>query len=120
MRQTSLILACVVAIGGMTAHTLAARAAPGPSTVNVVVSAKGLDLTTEKDVRRFLMRLARGASVACGGQVTSSPLLPRASDDFRQCRAQALADVVARSNLPRLQRQFATTNDAARLRVAAR
>ena len=114
-----LVFACAVVTFGATASPLAAHPALRPETVNVVVSTKGLDLTTEKGVRRLLKRLARGASTACAEAITDSPLLPQARRDFLRCRAKALADVVARSDLPQLQRQFAVVQGA-RMRVSER
>lgn len=121
MRLISLALAGAVVIAAPVAAQAAPRPDAGPETVNVVVSTKGLDLTSQKAARRLLRRLARAASAACGESEAESPLLPPdVRRDYRRCRADALADVVARSNIPELQRQYAATREGQRLRLARR
>jgi len=108
---------CLLIASLLSAAALAPAAHAGPDvrTVQVRVSSAGLDLTTEAGAGLYLKRLARAATAACGGQPDYSPLVLSSEKRFQACRAKALADGVAQSASPMVQRQYAAAQDALRL-----
>jgi UrcA family protein len=105
-----------VAIASLTS---AAQAAPIEVAETKVTSAS-LDLSTEAGADQFLARIERAATQVCGGYPDLSPLASNALQRFRACRAKAVATAVAQSGSPMVQRQFAASEAARHLRVAAR
>jgi UrcA family protein len=121
MRSYSmLIAACAMVAIGQPALSQT-YVGPGVITVQQKVSSQGLDLTTEAGAAQFVKRLSHAASAVCGGHPDPSPL--RANDaarDYRQCQEKALSEVVAQSQWPLVQQQYAAARHDGSARLAAR
>ena len=80
------VFAAAVAVGLLSASQIA-LAAPAPQTVNISVSADGLDLSRASDMRRFRNRIADAAAEACdpADRMITTPM-----PDY-QCRRAAIA-----------------------------
>jgi UrcA family protein len=90
------------------------------TTIQIRVSSKGLDLTTEAGATQFLDRLSRAASAACGGYPDPSPIITDAPRRFRLCREKAVAGAVAQSQSELLKRQLTIREADGKVRMARR
>lgn len=122
MRSTSMLLAAGALALAVAHPALSQTASPvGRSTVQLRVSSQGLDLTTEAGAAQFLTRLSHAAAEVCGGHPDPSPLrVHDAARTYRQCQDKALSQVVAQSQMPLLQQQYAAVRGAGPERLAAR
>lgn len=82
------LLAATLAVGLLSASQIAV-AAPAPQTVNISVSAEGLDLSRPSDVRRLRDRIADAAAEACD---PSDRMITTPMPNY-QCRRAAIASV---------------------------
>jgi UrcA family protein len=82
------IVTAALAVGLLSAPQIA-FAAPAPQTVNISVSADGLDLSRPADMRRLRNRIADAAAEACdpADRMITTPM------PNYQCRRAAIASV---------------------------
>lgn len=82
------LIAATLAVGLLSAPQIA-LAAPAPQTVNIAISADGLDLSRPSDMRRLRNRIADAAAEACD---PADRMIVTPMPDYRCCRA-AIASV---------------------------
>ncbi|MFN3457053.1 MAG: UrcA family protein [Novosphingobium sp.] len=83
-----ILFAATAAVGLLSAPQIA-LAAPAPQTVNISISADGLDLSRPNDMRRLRNRIADAAAEACD---PSDRMITTPMPDY-QCRRAAIASV---------------------------
>ncbi|WP_062342841.1 UrcA family protein [Novosphingobium sp. CCH12-A3] len=81
-------IAATLAVGLLSAPQIA-LAAPAPQTVNIAISADGLDLSRASDMRRLRNRIADAAAEACD---PADRMIVTPMPDY-QCRRAAIASV---------------------------
>ncbi|AXU19449.1 hypothetical protein C7W88_11045 [Novosphingobium sp. THN1] len=82
------LIAATLAVGLLSAPQIA-LAAPAPQTVNIAISADGLDLSRPSDMRRLRNRIADAAAEACD---PADRMIVTPMPDY-QCRRAAIASV---------------------------
>ncbi|KHS46699.1 MULTISPECIES: UrcA family protein [Novosphingobium] len=82
------LIAATLAVGLLSAPQIA-LAAPAPQTVNIAISADGLDLSRASDMRRLRNRIADAAAEACD---PADRMIVTPMPDY-QCRRAAIASV---------------------------
>lgn len=82
------LIAATLAVGLLSAPQIA-LAAPAAQTVNIAISADGLDLSRASDMRRLRNRIADAASEACD---PADRMIVTPMPDY-QCRRAAIASV---------------------------
>ena len=121
MGSYSMLTAACAAIAIAQPALSETHAGPAITTVQMRVTSQGLDLTTEADAAQYLKRLSHAAAQVCGGRPDVSPLrVHDATRIYRQCQDKALSDVVAQSQWPLVQQQYAADRDVGSARLAAR
>lgn len=76
--------------------------------VEVAVSSRGLDLSTEAGSATFLRRISRAAAKACGNYPYLSPLLTGQRQAFDACKAEAMSRAMAEVQSPSVRRAYAS------------
>ena len=93
----------------------------GPVKVQVVVSARGLDLSSDAGADQFLSRLSHAVSRACDDRPKDGPRLMIArSVAFHACRAHALEEARNLVRSPAVKRRIADLQIQGQTRLARR
>jgi UrcA family protein len=87
----------------------------GPMTVQVLVSSRGLDLSSEAGARIFLHRLAQAAERTCNPRANGPALSLIKSPEVRACEARATAQGMAQVSSPLVRRLYAQASSGVRL-----
>lgn len=93
----------------------------GPVKVQVVVSARGLDLSSDAGADQFRDRLSQAINRACDDRRKGGPQLMAArSAGFHACRAQALQEAVTLVRAPAAKQRIADLQMQGQMRLARR
>jgi UrcA family protein len=119
------LLALLAASTSFVVANVQAQAESSPlKATTLTVDYADLDLDSMTDARILYSRLEQAARRACGPPPSMQPrydLMPEALErNFRKCRAQAVADAVARLDAPLVSQVYAEARQARTRDVAKR
>ena len=113
VRANSLFL-LIASATFLTANAQAQDPTPGTKTAHVSVAYGDLDLDKLADARILFSRLEEATKHACGPKPSQHPLygvIPEGlKQTYKECRAKALGDAVARLDAPLLSRVYAESH----------
>lgn len=126
--KTRLLAAALVAAaglaGGAVAGSLDVRSGDpgghGPVKVLVIVSSRGLNLSSDVGADRFLGRLSAAVNAACDDRLNGPPLTTTRTAGFQTCRIEALQRAMTYIRSPIVKRRYAAIGAKDDLRLARR
>ncbi|WP_309605789.1 UrcA family protein [Phenylobacterium sp.] len=122
--QTAALLAATCVAAAAAADPLEPDAgAPGrhgPVKVLVIVSAQGLNLSSEAGANLFLRRLDSAVSRACNDRPESGAYALGRTEAFQACRAKALETAMTYVHAPNARQRYAAMRGREELRLARR
>ena len=126
--KTQLLAAALIAAAGLAGAAVAGSldvrsgnpGGQGPVRVLVIVSSRGLDLSSDAGADHFFGRLSAAVNAACDDRSNGPPLTTARRAGFQTCRAQALQEAMTYVRSPIVKRRYAAIELKDNLRLARR